>query len=228
MSQSEMMQLSVREVRMILERILLAAGLPQGLIPDVRDAVMYSHAMKLGGLPLFRQRFVAARSIPLPHAMMEGDTLDGGGGHAWMLAPSVIDFAIASHRSDGNGLAVRNVQDIAELKLLEGFAGRYGASAEVTLKDTNAAVVKVTGDNNAPDAVLDSALAIALPVPRSLWQDLYAFSHRALAKDSVVSRRHAGPVMVDADGRVHGRDDDDSDFTFLFPDAAAKAVQEQA
>ncbi len=63
---------------------------------------------------------------------MEGETLDGGGNHAWMVAPSAIDFAIASHRTGGGVLTVRNVRDIAELKLLEGFAGRYGASAQVT------------------------------------------------------------------------------------------------
>ena len=228
MSQSETMQLSVREVRMIVERILLAARLPQGFIPDVRDAVMYSHAMGLGGLSLFQQRFVTVPSLPLSSMTMEGDTLDGGGNHAWMVAPSAIDFAIATHQNGGGMLMVRNVSDIAELKLLEGFAGRYGASAQVTLKDKDIAIVSVTQNDNASDAILDKALATGMPVPHALWHELYAFSHKALAKDSAVSRRHAGPVMVDAEGRVHGRDDDDSDFAFLFPDAGAKAVREQA
>jgi hypothetical protein len=228
MSHSDTMQLAVREVRMIVERILLAARLTQGFIPDVRDAVMYSHAMGLGGLSLFQQRFVAAPSPSLASMMLDGETLDGGGNHAWMAAPSAIDFAIASHRTNGGALTVRNVSDIAELKLLEGFAGRYGAAAQVTVKDRNTATVRVTADGNARDAILEQTLATSLPVPRGLWQELYAFSHKALAKDSPVSRRHAGPVMVDAEGRVHGRDDDDSDFAFLFPDAGAKAVREQA
>jgi len=228
MSHSETMQLSVREVRMIVERILLAARLPQGVIPDVRDAIMYSHAMGLGGLSLFQQRFVAAPPLPYSFASKAGDTLNGGGNHAWMVAPSAIDFAIAAHRTNGGALTIRNVRDVAELKLLEGFAGRYGASAQVTLKDGATAVVHVTADRDVPDSILDNVLAAGMPVPHALWQELYAFSHNALAKDSVVSRRHAGPVMVDAEGRVHGRDDDDSDFAFLFPDAGAKAVREQA
>jgi hypothetical protein len=145
-----------------------------------------------------------------------------------MVAPSALDFAIAWHRTKGGTLTVRNVSDIAELKLMEGFAGRYGASAHVTLRDDGAAIVQVTGGADAPDGVLENVLATGMPVPRGLWQELYAFSHKALAKDSAVSRRHAGPVMVDAEGRVHGRDDDDSDFAFLFPDAGAKAVREQA
>ncbi len=227
MSQSETMQLSVREVRMIVERILLASGVPQGFIPDVRDVVMYSHAMALGGLSLFQQRFVTTPSLPLSRMNIEGDTFDGGGNHAWMVAPSAVDFAIASHRNGGGALTVRNVRDIAEFRLLEGFAGRYGASAEVTLKD-DTAVVQVNGDAGLPDAILEKAFATGMPVPHALWHELYAFSHKALAKDSAVSRRHAGPVMVDAEGRVHGRDDDDSDFAFLFPDAGAKAVKEQA
>jgi len=228
MSHSETMQLSVREVRMIVERILLAARLPQGFIPDVRDAIMYSHAMGLGGLSLFQQTFVAAPPLPHSPATIAGDMLDGGANHAWMVAPSAIDFAIASHRTGGGVLTVRNVSDTAELKLLEGFAGRYGASAQITLKDEDTAIVHVTADSDMPDSILENVLATGMPVPRALWQELYAFSHNALAKDSVVSRRHAGPVMVDAEGRVHGRDDDDSDFAFLFPDAGGKAVREQA
>ena len=228
MNHSETMQLSVREVRMIVERILLAARLPQGFIPDVRDAIMYSHAMGLGGLSLFQQRFVAAAPLPHSPATMEGDTLDGGDNHAWMVAPSALDFAVASHRNGGGALTVTNVRDVAELKLLEGFAGRYGASAQVTLKNDDTGTVQVTGAGSVPDDILENVLAAGMPVPRALWQELYAFSHKALAKDSVVSRRHAGPVMVDAEGRVHGRDDDDSDFAFLFPDAGAKPVREQA
>ncbi len=228
MSHGETMQLSVREVRMIVERILLAARLPQGFIPDVRDAVMYSHAMGLGGLSLFQQRFVAAPPLPYSPATIAGDTLDGGGNHAWMVAPSAIDFAIAARRTNGGALTIRNVRDIAELKLLEGFAGRYGASAQVTFNDDDTAVVRVTGDRDVPDSILENMLANGMPVPRALWQELYAFSHKALAKDSAVSRRHAGPVMVDAEGRVHGRDDDDSDFAFLFPDAGGEAVREKA
>lgn len=228
MSHNETMQLSVREVRMIVERILLAAQVPQGFIPDVRDAVMYSHAMGLGGLSLFHQRFVAAPSGPLSPLTIDGDALDGGGNHGWVVAPSAIDFAVASHRNGGGTLTIRNVRDVAELKLLEGFAGRYGASAQVTLKDDDSAIVYVTGDGEGRDSVLENVLATGMPVPRALWQELYAVSHKALAKDSAVSRRHAGPVMVDAEGRVHGRDDDDSDFAFLFPDAGAKAVREQA
>lgn len=228
MSHGRTMQLSVREVRMIVERILLAALLPQGFIPDVRDAVMYSHAMGLGGLSLFQQRFAAVPLRPLSPLAIEGGTLDGGGNHAWLVAPSAIDFAIAAHRNGGGTLAVTNVSDIAELKLLEGFAGRYGASAQVTVRGDDTAIVQVTGDGNRPDGILENVLAAGMPVPHALWQELYAFSHKALAKDSVVSRRHAGPVMVDAEGRVHGRDDDDSDFAFLFPDTGAKAVREQA
>ena len=228
MSHSETMQLSVREVRMIVERILLAARLPQGFIPDVRDAIMYSHAMGLGGLSLFQQRFVAAPPVPYSPARIAGDRLDGGGNHAWMVAPSAIDFAVASHRTNGGALTISNVRDIGELKLLEGFAGRYGASAQITLKDEDTAIVHVTADGDVPDSILENVLTTGMPVPHALWQELYAFSHNALAKDSVASRRHAGPVMVDAEGRVHGRDDDDSDFAFLFPDTGVKAVREQA
>ncbi|MGE3145527.1 MAG: hypothetical protein AB7K35_08070 [Pseudorhodoplanes sp.] len=222
------MLLSVREIRMIVERILLHAGLPQGLIPDVRDAVLYSHAQGLGGLPMFKRAFLAA-GIGAPAPMTaEGGTLDAAGNHAWTVAPSAIDLALAAFRNGEGPLTVTRLREAGEMRLLAGFAARYGAAADVSVESGSAARIRINSEGIARDTVFEAALAAGLPVPRALWHDLYAFSHKALAKDSVESRRHAGPVMVDAQGRVHGRDDDDSDLAFLFPGGKAKNVQEQA
>ena len=222
------MMLSVREIRMIVERILLHAGLPQGLIPDVRDAVLYSHAQGLGGLPMFKQVFaVTSTGAPAPMTA-DGSTLDAGGNHAWTVAPSAIDLALAAFRNGDGPLTVVRLREADELRLLAGFAARYGAAADVTVANEATARIRIISEGIARDTVFEAALAAGLPVPRALWHDLYVFSHRALAKDSVESRRHAGPVMVDAEGRVHGRDDDESDLAFLFPDGKPKNVQEQA
>lgn len=51
---------------------------------------------------------------------------------------------------------------------------------------------------------------------RGLWERLYTRALGALTPDTVSSRRHAGTVMVDANGKVIGRpDDDDTDFSLL-------------
>ena len=99
--------------------------------------------------------------------------------------------------------------------LLGGYAGRFGARAEVTASGHDAVLRVIADGLNDPDLILQTALADGTPVPKALWEELYALSHDALTPDSIESRRHAGPVMVDAQGRVHGRDDDDTDFSLL-------------
>jgi len=70
-----------------------------------------------------------------------------------------------------------------------------------------------------------AALRDGFAVSRALWRTLYDRSGEALTPDSIESRRHAGPVMVDAHGRVHGRDDDDTDFELLLGQKADSSHQ---
>jgi hypothetical protein len=142
--------------------------------------------------------------------------LDAARQHAWIVAPGLLDLALADIRTGGEGtVSVNNVAEAPELRLLHGYAGRFGARVEVVAGNGGAAV-RVTADGltNA-DETLERVLAEGMPVPAALWRELYARSHEALTPDSIVSRRHAGPVMVDAQGKVHGRDDDDTDFALL-------------
>ena len=46
--------LSVRETRMIVERILLTLNMPQGFVPAVGNCILYSQALRLGGLAAFQ------------------------------------------------------------------------------------------------------------------------------------------------------------------------------
>jgi hypothetical protein len=222
---SELVALSARETRMIVERILLTAGLPEGFVPAVRDCVLYSQAMGLGGLVALKRDFPLIRNAnPRRLALLEpparAPILECGGQHAWIVAPTLIDLVLASFRGGTGGqIVARNLAAPDELKVIEGYAGRYGAAAAVTNRCGPYGPechVHVTADGgDGADRLLQAALADGLPVPRSLWEELYAWSHQALTPDSIESRRHAGPVMVDAQGRIHGRDDDDTDFSLL-------------
>jgi hypothetical protein len=227
MTSVDRMTLSVREVRMITERLLLVAGLPDGLVPAVRDCVLYSQAMGLGGLAALERDFdllkearpAALTSVSMASGLCE---VDARGQHAWIAAPAVLDLALASARRGGRGdIVVRRVKAADELNVIAGLAGRYGAAVEVDLHNNESAGdtrvrIRVTADKLAgPDRVLEQALLTGMPVARALWERLYGWSHDALTPDSIESRRHAGPVRVDAQGRVHGRDDDDTDFSLL-------------
>jgi hypothetical protein len=141
--------------------------------------------------------------------------------------PNLIDLALAEARAGRHGaVRVRNVAEAPELALLRGYAGRFGAELDLDIKSGGVAIARITSDRpDRPDEILNRALMHGMPVPKALWEELYAKSHEALTPDSIVSRRHAGPVMVDAEGRVHGRDDDDTDFTLLGVTPASPAPE---
>jgi hypothetical protein len=214
------MDLSVREVRMIVERILLSLRVPEGFVPAARDCILYSQAQGLGGLAMLKRDMERLRGAN-PAGMSTtaappGPLLDAAQQHAWIAAPSLLDLALAGFRTGGTGTVTAvNVYEPHELVLLEGMAGRFGAKVELSFAGGSATLNVVEDRLIDADRVMAGLLAHGTPVPRSLWADLYVRSHDALTPDSIESRRHAGPVMVDAQGRVHGRDDDDTDFALL-------------
>jgi hypothetical protein len=206
---------------MIVERMLLVAGLPQGFVGAVRDCVLYSHALGLGGFyALQRDYHHLARANPANLTLYKGPParLYGRGEHAWIAAPAALDLALSSFRTGGDGvILLEDLVAYEELRVIEGLAARYGAEVEVSALDSagTSRVRMRTDGSSGEDGVLARALKHGLPLPRALWHELYHRSLAALSPDSIVSRRHAGPVMVDAEGRVHGRDDDDTDFALL-------------
>ena len=209
--------LSVRETRMIVERILLTTGLPPGFVPAVGNCILYSQALRLGGLAAFADSIGAIAAARLTEMRLADDgAFDGGGNHAWLVAHDALDLALADRRSGGSGvLDLRNVRATDELRVIEGLAERQRARAEVQATATGARLRIVADRLPGEDAVMWAALRDGFAVPRALWRALYVRSGEALTPDSIESRRHAGPVMVDVHGRVHGRDDDDTDFALL-------------
>jgi hypothetical protein len=222
--------LSVRETRMIVERILLTLNVPQGFVPAVGNCILYSQAQRLGGLAAFREAMgsLAAGRLGEMKLRQEGNglILDGGSNHAWLIANDALDLALAESRlGRGDVLEVCNVRDTGELRVIEGLAERHRARAQVQIGESGA-VLRILADRlPGEDAVMGAALRDGFTVSRALWRSLYDRSGEALTPDSIESRRHAGPVMVDAQGRVHGRDDDDTDFELLLGQKAASSNQ---
>jgi hypothetical protein len=213
--------LSVRETRMIAERILLTNKLPMQFVPSVVNCILYSQAMGLGGLPEFQRSLeslapCAPDNAPVLLDQESNRRLDARGRHAWLIANDALDLAIADFRRTGRGVVtVSTLAEVGELCVAEGLAERHHAGVVVET-GSGGTTLRVVADGLAGgDAVMQRALLDGFTVPRELWRALYQRSGEALTPDSIESRRHAGPVMVDADGRVHGRDDDDTDFELL-------------
>ena len=81
-------------------------------------------------------------------------------------------------------------------------------------------VVPAYNEEKCLGATLDAIRRNGVRVEAALWWTLYHRSADALAPDSYLSRRHAGPIIVEADGKVIGRqDEDETDFSLLLADA---------
>jgi hypothetical protein len=222
-----------REMRLMSERILSLTGLPKGFFLAVQDFVMVSQKLGLGGFAMLETGFevlCAARPSSISVITEEGGTLelDAAGQHAWIVVPTLLDLLgelVAAHGEAR--ITVRNAFEPTELKIAEALGGRTGLA--VTVEESGAVTAKpkpLTGKVAEDDPVLWDLLCNGTPIDADLWWSVYAHAKKALAADTVVSRRHAGPMIVNEDGSVTGRkdNDDDTDVSFL---AAPGAGQNQ-
>jgi len=224
-------KLTLREARMIVDRILLQTQVPSGSIATVRDAILYAEAAGLPALTSLHDQIEALkamnpRRLVLIASAGDGLALDAQGEHAFGIAPALLDLAVAEARRQGRAkISVANVTAPEFLACLPAYAWRWQCDVEVAT-DTSGQVHiaardrRPKGDATRPDSaedpVMQRLLREGFPVPKEAWRRIYDLSQGALTPDTVSSRRHAGTVMVDAEGRVIGRpDDDDTDFSFL-------------
>jgi len=228
-SRGPTLRVSVREVRLTLDRIFLAADVHDGLVPAVRDHALASAALGLGGWLMVRDRNAAIGAGDASRIGVRtderGTCIDADGLHAWLAGATILDLCVDAAQPSGRAtVRVRNVADPAELAVLAALAHRHGARVAIRARDDDGddelvIDVTITDSPRTPaewDPVLQRALHEGLEVDAGLWWDLHHLSNRALSPDTVESRRHAGPVIVTADGQVIGRPvDDDTDFALL-------------
>jgi hypothetical protein len=111
------------------------------------------------------------------------------------------------------------------------LAARCGLAAEFTAgpRPTLTAKPAVMRGNLAEDEPLHwDVLQNGLSIETDLWWRIYSLAQKALAPDSVVSRRHAGPVIVNDDGTIIGRkdSDDETDLRFLITPLGSEPKKE--
>jgi len=219
---ARMIHVSVRESRMCVDRILLVARCLPGYVSAVRDCVLLSQALGLGGFEHLLRHYERLRMASLEAVAVTDDAagamIDAGGMHAWLVAPAVADIGVDIARRCGRAdLRVRGVEERRELATVCALMPRYGAAATYRSEDAGGATLLVT--NASPprtaaqwDPLLHHAFRHGSAVDEALWRSVYALSNSALAPDSVVSRRHAGPVILKDDGTLFGRVPQDDDF----------------
>jgi len=227
---AQTIHVSVREARMCVDRILLIAGVAPGYVAAVRECVLLSQALALGGFAHLLAVHAALEPGCLERIGIDERRdgalhIDAAGAHTWMLAPTLADLAVDLARKFGRAqVQVRRLAAGGELPILSEVVKRYGAHATVTSQHPSAAgeawsEASVEVANAArpvslerSNPLLHAALRHGFTVEGELWRTVHSVSNGALAPDSVVSRRHAGPVILQDDGTLLGRVPADDDF----------------
>jgi len=217
------MRVMPREMRLMSERIFSLSSLPKGFFLTAGDFPMYSQKLGLGGFRLFEERFESFRSADPSRILITSEeggriVLDAAGEHAWFILPAAIDLLGELTARFGSGeLTIVGAVDAAEFAIAADFSGRSGLTVTVSGNVLSAVPAQITGDVSKDDPLLWSVLQNGVEIDADLWWRIYHLAKQALATDSVVSRRHAGPMIDNEDGTVIGRkdNDDETDVSFL-------------
>ncbi len=226
-----------REMRLMSERILSLMALPKGFFLAMQDFVMLSQKVGLGGFAALEERFdlladAKPEAITITAENGSALVLDAGNQHGWVVVPSLLDLLGELTAKHGEArITVRNAVEPAEVKIAEALGGRTGLS--VTVEEGGVVTAKpqpLTGRVAEDDPVLWDLLCNGTPIEADLWWRVYHHAKKALAADTVVSRRHAGPMIVNEDGSVTGRkdNDDDTDVSFLAAPASQQTQEKGA
>jgi hypothetical protein len=190
---------SLRETRVLVERILLLLGVPKGAVPAVRDLLVEAEALGLGALA-FLDSGVPAGTWTAPALVSDDDgraVIDAHGSPAPYVTPALLDLGVALLREHGRArIEVRGLSAAQLLPALPHAAAAYGAQAEVTY-GAGAPVLTVEDAADADRAPehLDRAVHDGMRVDAGLWWRLYHRSNDALTEDTPLSRRHAGATL---------------------------------
>jgi len=203
------MNATLRESRMVLERLVQWKGVEPGMIFSVMDCGVYSAALGLSGYDNLEHRIGHLSAEPNgPVALSEAGGalfIDAGGRHAWLVAEPALDVAIDEYRRNGTGeVTVSNVAQPAELGVVSAIAEKHDLSASAHILADGSVHIAVGPRDPSRQTVLDRIRRQGVPVGRDLWFRLFHLSSNALAEDTVISRTHTGAFMIRPDGTVVG------------------------
>lgn len=208
------MNATLRESRMVLERLVQWKGVEPGMIFSVMDCGVYSAALGLSGYEdLERQIGFLASPPSAPISITEAGgeiRLDAGGRHAWLVAEPALDLAIDEYRRRGAGaVTIANVAEATELGVVSAIAEKHELSAAATAGPDGSVRIEVGPRDPSRQTVLDRVRRQGIPVRRELWFHLFHLSSNALAEDTVISRTHTGAFIIKPDGTVIGEHDEE-------------------
>jgi hypothetical protein len=229
------LRVSLRECRMVLERLMHVANLDPGQVISTRECGLYSAALGLGGFANLRATIdhlkVARDWAVILEENEQSLKIDCAGQHAWIVAPLLADLLVdARRRGSTSNIFVVGLSARDEILVIEPFLQQQGFTGTIafgTGPDEVQISIQPLTSASARD-LIDEVRRNGLPVQDALWWELFQLSSEALAPDSFESRRHAGAIIVEADGRVIGRQDEDDTDLSLLAERLRGSVQDAA
>lgn len=108
---ADLLHVSVRELRVVVERVLIGAGLPRGCVPAAVDLVLYAELLGGDALAFLRDRLPALERADPARVVLLRDgsgpiVLDAAGQPSLLVGPTALDLACAQARARGTGAAV--------------------------------------------------------------------------------------------------------------------------
>ncbi len=199
---------SLRENRLVLERLVQWKGVDPGLILSVADCAVYAIALGLidhTDVESHLEQLAAPFAPPCVQDGKETMVVDAGGRHAWLVAEAVLDLAIAAYRIGGPEVIIKSVAEPKQLGVVSAIAEKHHLSASFEPVGDGAWRVVVGHEQVGQQSTLDRIRRHGIKADHKRWFELLALSSNALATDTLVSRTHTGSFIVKPDGSVIGR-----------------------
>jgi hypothetical protein len=208
--------ISLRECLLVSGRVLRTTGLSRGACYAVRDAVVAAEAAGLSGLRALRDGWDAIRATAgvRPDVTVPPGTgpvtVVGNGMHALVIAPDLLDLAVArAHRAGLVRLEVFEVVVPELLAVLPYLAAEHGIAMSVDIgRRIDGPAVRITAQPAGVGAVLPSygngIVHHGTDVEPALWWELFHQGNALLTPDTAISRRHAGRSVFDENGELLG------------------------
>ena len=224
------MRVTLRESRMVVERLCQAIGVPDGILPSLTNCGVYSAALGLAGFHGIERQLEFLHSIAA-----EAMSVRGEGGlirffaakqHAWVAAEPALDMLVANFRiGEACDMIIEDAVEPRELAVIHALAERHHLQAEVKIGGDGKAAITLSDRAGSDPTVLDRIVRDGIEVEYDLWFGLFHRSHEALAPDTVLSRTHTGSIIIRPDGTIIGREDPefiDTDLSMLTKDTLIK------
>ena len=200
---------SLREVRILIDRLLQWKGFSAGRRPALTESALYSASLGLSGFEVLLDNIDALKIGIENHSLLNDNTtnlcLDAQGKHAWAVAEEISDLLTEMDRCNREScVKIVNLAAPEELAVVGPLIQKHGLNAQIEILPSGTAVTHVVGPSASEKNELLRICHQGIPTKRELWFELFQASNAAQAPDTKLSRTHASTTNLAEDNTFVG------------------------